>query len=103
MTSTLLANPPQNFPLYDECKPCPKVEPADKCPSNQPEAFSKYSTVGHECSYDFRYLRCNLEELQCTPLTFFTCSDENTWEVAVAGIVSCSEETLSISRTTINP
>lgn len=95
------ANPPLDFPLHDECAPCPKVEPANKCPSSQPDVHSKCSTIGLECSYDFRYLGCGLEELKCVPLTFYTCSEEKIWEMAVVDIKICPEETRSASPTSM--
>ena len=36
-------NPPKDFPLNDECKPCPTVVPADECPIKQSENFRSWT------------------------------------------------------------
>ena len=87
----LCENPPKDLPLDEECEPCPKVEPADECPSIQPDNFSKCTQVGLECKYGFMLTGCNLEELQCSPTKWYSCTKENFWIVAMADMAPCPE------------
>jgi len=85
-------NPPsEGLPLNQECEPCPTVEPADKCPSEEPGNQTPCSEVGLQCDYDFMYTGCSIEELRCTPISFYFCTEEGTWQLAMAGMVPCPD------------
>jgi len=98
-------NLPPDLPLYRECEPCPKVEPAGECPDIPPDFGSKCTQVGQECKYGFRLTGCSPEKLGCSPTEWHYCTEENVWIVAMAGMVQCPE-TLPIipeTVTTISP
>jgi len=86
------ANPPKDLPRLQKCKPCPKVLPADKCPSKKPKIQSKCGEVGLQCKYDFNYSGCSKEKLKCTPMSLFTCGDDKTWKLAVVAKEKCPKQ-----------
>jgi len=91
MMPTPCQNPSQGLPLYQQCEPCPTVEPADKCPAEEPGNGSPCSEAGLQCDYDFIFTGCSTEELRCTPISFYFCMDEGSWQLAQAGMVPCPE------------
>merc|ERR1712151_484260 len=72
-------NPPNDLPLNEECAPCPKVEPADKCPEKRPDNELECSNVGLKCSYKYSYTGCNVDQLKCRPLLVYTCEEDKIW------------------------
>jgi len=69
------------------CEPCPEEPPEVNCPLEKPTAGSECN-IQATCSYDFETTGCTAEEIQCTPTSFFSCS-EGQWEEGVAAKLLC--------------
>lgn len=86
--SNSCTNTPNGLPINEECKPCPKVEPADKCPSDAPVLGSDCSEAGLKCNYNFKYSGCSKEELKCVPTKICFCR-EKSWVVLKSDLTNC--------------
>ena len=95
LLSTMIPEPcskpfPEDLPLYESCEPCPVVQPADKCSNEKPKNSSNCPQAGLECNYNFMHVGCNLEELKCMAMEFYTCSEDKVWMLAIADPKPCT-------------
>jgi len=58
--------------------PCPEKQPTDtECRSN---GFA----AGLKCEYDFRSVSCDEDSPSCQPGTFYFCTDDDGWQIAIS-------------------
>merc|ERR1711907_187612 len=84
---------PEDLPLWESCDP---DEPLPtECPVEAPESFETNCTeytLDKQCNYDYVYMGCSWDELQCSATQFCQCSEDETWACAMTAGPLCEEE-----------
>jgi len=87
-------NPPKGLPVLGDCTPCSDL-PAEGCPTKPPTNQEECSDFenGLTCEYQFILTGCTPDDLTCSPISFFTCEQDQLWQQSLASPVRCPRDT----------
>merc|ERR1711907_47411 len=86
---------PEGLPWGESCDPNEPLPTMDEeCPVEAPVSFETNCTeypLDKQCNYDYVYMGCSWDELQCSATQFCQCSEDETWACAMASPPLCEE------------
>merc|ERR1712039_615798 len=83
---------PDGLPVNQPCDPNNELptRPDNNCPIEEPNSNDRCNNNDSEwCEYSYIYTGCNWDELQCSPMSYCSCTEEGKWECALGSPPFC--------------